>query len=293
MRAFVDVNGDRSERVRYDRAEFPAYIRRGTLSHYLNYAAESHWHDDVELIFVVSGHMWYSVNGETVYLREGDGIFVNARQLHFGYSEDHSECEFLCVLLHPVLLCSSRRVEQCYVAPLLHSGVPYWRLTPETAWERAVLAAIRTLYAVRDEAAAELKILRAFTELWIALCENVLPDQPTAPDDGGRLSALKDMMSFIGEHAGERLTLAQIAHAGGVGKTGCCAIFRQYLHKTPNGYVTELRMRRAAERLLQTDRTVTEIAYEAGFSGASYFTEQFRRYYGVTPSSYRSTPADQ
>lgn len=291
MRAFIDINGDRSERVRYDRAEFPAYIRRGRLSYYLNYAAESHWHDDVELILVVSGHMWYSVNGETVYLREGEGIFVNARRLHFGYSEDHSECDFLCVLLHPVLLCASRRVEQCYVAPLLQSGVPFWRLTPDTTWGKTVLEAIRTMYAVRDDAAAELKIQRAFTDVWLALYENALPSQPEVPRNESRLSALKEMMSFIGAHSGERLTLERIARAGGVGKTSCCALFRRYLHKTPTDYVTELRLRRGAELLRSTDRTVTEIAYEVGFSGASYFTEQFRRTYGVTPTAYRA-PAE-
>lgn len=111
------IKNDRSERVLYDRADYPAYIRKGKLSAYPNFTAESHWHDDIELIIILSGQMQYNINGEIVLLKEGDGIFVNARQLHFGYSSNKQECEFLCILLHPILLCSSQTVERMYVAP--------------------------------------------------------------------------------------------------------------------------------------------------------------------------------
>ena len=40
--------------------------------------------------------MSYNVNGTIVRLGEGEGIFVNARQLHYGFSEERTECDFLC-----------------------------------------------------------------------------------------------------------------------------------------------------------------------------------------------------
>lgn len=291
---FPSMNPDRSERVFYDRADYPAYVRKGRLSAYPDFAADDHWHDDIELIFILSGQMRYHVNGETVFLKEGEGIFINARQLHFGDSQEKKECVFLCVLLHPILLCLSRTVEQKYVSPLLfYEQIPFYHLRGEREWERDVLSSICRIYEVRDEELSELKIQRTFLDIWIALCENVIP-MPKEPTAGNReLSALKKMISCINENYGEKLTLARIAAAGNVGKTACCAIFRRYTNKTPNEYLTQFRLRKAMELLKDSDMTVMEISYAVGFSGASYFSEVFRKNYACSPREYRKNPAGE
>lgn len=103
MTSLIELNDDYSEAIRYDRPDYPIYVRRGTLSHYPNYAAPSHWHDDVELIAVLDGEMDYNVNGDITTLHPGQGIFVNSRQIHFGFSGSRTECDFICVILHPLL----------------------------------------------------------------------------------------------------------------------------------------------------------------------------------------------
>lgn len=284
------IRSDRSEWVLYDKTDYPAYIRKGRLSSYPGYTAESHWHDDIELILILSGEMQYRVNGELIALSRGEGIFVNARQLHFGFSPTMTECEFICVLLHPILLCSSQIVEQKYVSPLLfNEQLPFCRLTNESDSERAVLSSIQRIYDLRDDELYELKLQREFFGIWIALCEKLLPIPEKSLRPNHNLSVLKDMISFIEKNHGERLTLTEIAAAGRVGKTGCCNIFKKYLNKTPNEYLTELRLRKAMELLRTTDLTILEISYAVGFSGASYFSETFRKFYSCTPSEYRSS----
>lgn len=68
------------------------------LSTLTNYAAPSHWHDDIELIAVPEGEMDYNMNGEVIRLQKGEGIFVNAQQLHFGFSRTMTECIFICII---------------------------------------------------------------------------------------------------------------------------------------------------------------------------------------------------
>ena len=86
-----DNSADYSETVDYNRKEYPFYIRRGILSTYPNYSAVSHWHEDLEFIIILSGRMSYNVNGATVELSPDDGIMVNSRQFHYGYSPDYTE----------------------------------------------------------------------------------------------------------------------------------------------------------------------------------------------------------
>lgn len=286
--SYPSMKSDRSERVAYDKADFPSYIRKGRLSFYPDYAVESHWHDDIELILILTGQMRYNVNGDVVLLNQGEGIFVNSRQLHFGFSLEKQECEFLCILLHPLLLCSSRTLEQRCVSPLLSDDtVPFCHLKPETVWGRDVLAAIQNLYEIRNDPLSELKIQRDFLDIWIHLCENVSSVSKAKPASNQNLSVLKNMISFLNDNFSEKLKLGEIANAGGVGKTSCCTIFKRYINKTPTEYLTELRLRKAIELLKNTDMTILEISYTVGFSSASYFAETFRKFYGRSPKVYR------
>ena len=117
----LELKDDRSEKVRYDYSDYPIYTQRALLSSYPNYAAPVHWHDDIELIAVLSGEMRYNVNGEIISIRENEGIIVNARQIHFGFSTERKDCDFICILLHPLMLCATPAYERDFVLPVLHN----------------------------------------------------------------------------------------------------------------------------------------------------------------------------
>lgn len=284
----IIIRSDKSEKVQYNVSDFPVYIKRGILSSYPNYSAVSHWHDDVEFIAVTQGHMRYNINGEIVQLEAGDGIFVNARQLHFGFSVDQSECIFVCILLHPMLLCSSRYLEQKFVAPILFdNNLPYCILHQNVQWEIHILNNLMEMYDCISANTAELKIQSLFYSIWDELCCHKKSfERPVVRNH--HLSALKDMMAYIEEHYREKITLSDIAGAGCVGKTSCCTIFQKFINQTPNAYLTDYRIQKSADLLQSTDMTVSEICYEVGFSGASYFTETFHKSFGCTPSEYRA-----
>lgn len=57
----IEIKEDRSERVKYDYPDYHIYIRRDFLSSFPNYTADSHWHDDIELMAILSGQMQYNV----------------------------------------------------------------------------------------------------------------------------------------------------------------------------------------------------------------------------------------
>lgn len=282
---FLRRNG--SEQIQYDSLESSLYIRRGKLSDYPNFAAVSHWHEEVEFIAVLSGAMDYSVDGAVVPLREGEGIFVNSRRLHYGFSRTRGECDFLCILLHPMLLCSTGELEKRYIQPVLQSDMPYLRLSQESAWQAGILRDLRTMYEVCGGRAGPLKVHELFFRIWGALYENAETDKGVAQAQGS-LSALKEMISFIQRRYGETLTLGDIAAAGKVCKSRCCQIFQRYVSRSPVNYLNDYRLDRGIELLKETDKTVTEIGFEVGFSGSSYFAEIFKSRMGCTPVQFRA-----
>lgn len=282
----IDIRNDRSENVKYDYPDFSVYIRRGLLSTFPNYTADSHWHDDIELIAILSGQMQYHVNGENVLLREGEGILVNARQFHYGFSQTQSECDYICILFHPLLLCTTESFQAKFVAPILSSGISYLQLLPSVSWHNNILQHIRSIYLNANAASSPLFIQGQLLLLWNEVIANT---KITASQDSGdhSLTTIKSMTAYIHQNYKNRMTLSQIAAAGHVSKRTCGMLFLKYLNRTPIDYLNNYRLRKGIELMKTSDMTMTQIGLEVGFSGASYFSETFRKHFGQSPTAYK------
>lgn len=92
------IHGDGAELVPYTVPELFFFAGGRTLC--FDAAREGdaigHWHDEIELLYVTEGSMVYNVNGTRCTVHEGEGIFINTRQLHFF---EESRCTYRCVLL--------------------------------------------------------------------------------------------------------------------------------------------------------------------------------------------------
>ena len=284
----IELKDGRSEKIQYDNPDYPIYIHRGVLSQYPNYTAPSHWHDDIELIAVLDGEMDYHVNGEVIKLRAGEGIFVNARQMHFGSSGSRTECGFICVILHPTLLCAAPAYEREFVLPVVSSGAPYVFLDPNIGWRREILEQIRKIGQYKEQKAAPLRVQASFLLIWSLLYENFPKEDYIVPPESGDLAAVRNMVGFIQKNYTHKISLKEIALSGAVGQSKCCRLFAKYFGQTPNTYLTQYRLNKSLE-LLRGDRlSITEIALSVGFNGASYFAETFRKTFGKSPTEFRN-----
>lgn len=287
-----EMNPLNRERVAYDSAKMPLYIREGQLRDYPNLAYVCHWHEDLEFLCVMEGHMSYFVNGARYLLREGEGIFVNARQLHYGYSGDKTNSRFFCILLNPLLLCATAWLEHRFIRPLIANGnFPAVALTRESRWKGELLDLLVRAKAAYDgrEDGFELELQSYFYQIWRKLYQNMGDMGAAQTQENAKLSCLKRMMDYIGSHIQQKVSLADIAAAGGICASGCSQLFRAYLNQTPMEYLTGCRLELACTMLRETDLGITDIAYRAGFSGASYFSERFRQHYGCSPRAFRAS----
>lgn len=290
--AVTELMGDRSEVVRYDRPGLPLYIRTGDLSHFLDMRAPCHWHDDIEVIRVLSGRMRYYINGQEILLGAGDSVAVNSRQMHFGYDFQREECRYHCVLFHPSLLTGEQTLRRDFVLPILTGQTPeYWLMPADTELggltaecvDRIVQLKTQGRRAYELEAAGLLHILWA--GLWRSAEEDFESGQCRRDPD---VETQKEMAAYIGLHYGEKLTLEGIAAAGHVSRSKCCQIFRRFMGQTPVEYVNTYRLKLSRDLLVETDKSITEIALACGFNHLSYFSRIFFRSFGATPSEYRA-----
>jgi AraC-like DNA-binding protein/response regulator of citrate/malate metabolism len=98
---------------------------------------------------------------------------------------------------------------------------------------------------------------------------------------------VRKAMAYVHAHYAEQVSLKDIAAHIGLSKQHLIRSFRSEIGVTPIDYLRRYRIRQAKILLETSDKSVTEVALEVGFSDGSYFSRAFRRETGVSPSAYR------
>ncbi len=97
-------------------------------------------------------------------------------------------------------------------------------------------------------------------------------------------SGLNDMLAFVNEHVNDPLPPDELARVAGLSTSWFKARFRREIGMPPGEYVLRQKVARA-EKLLRTGRfTVTDVAFDLGFSSSQYFATTFRKYTNKRPS---------
>lgn len=64
---------------------------------------------------------------------------------------------------------------------------------------------------------------------------------------------------------------------------------KKYYNTTVTEYINSLRLNYAANMIKNTNYSLTDICFEAGFNSSSYFSSCFKQYFNMTPTQYRHT----
>jgi AraC-like DNA-binding protein len=101
------------------------------------------------------------------------------------------------------------------------------------------------------------------------------------------LRGLGELISRLEREAAQPWTVAEMCRCAHMSRSSLIRAFHRTLGLPPMDYLIEKRLDLAQRLLLDTDLNITEIALECGFSDGNYFTRQFRRRRGTTPTQFR------
>jgi AraC-like DNA-binding protein len=112
---------------------------------------------------------------------------------------------------------------------------------------------------------------------------------PPAPQAWGGLSpgAMRRVREYVEVHLGESIDLSMLAGVAGLSVHHFARQFKQSAGVTPHVYLTQKRVERAQEMLVQTDLPLAEIAFAVGFFDQGHLARHFRHLLGKTPREFR------
>ncbi len=94
-------------------------------------------------------------------------------------------------------------------------------------------------------------------------------------------------INYINENYTDDISLAHISQLLNFDKSHFCRIFKKALNVSFVQYLNLVRINNASKLLLSTNKTVTEISAETGFSSPAYFIKNFKIHFGCTPNFYK------
>ncbi|GAA5510986.1 helix-turn-helix domain-containing protein [Novipirellula caenicola] len=103
------------------------------------------------------------------------------------------------------------------------------------------------------------------------------------------LLRIAEAISLIERHYADPITLDELVEISGMSRRNFLRAFEATMGCPPIAYLIRLRVRQACKLLSQTDKTITEIAFDVGFSDSNYFSRQFRALMKSSPRKYRSS----
>lgn len=165
-------------------------------------------------------------------------------------------------------------------------GVPELPV-PRTARGRLLLAAFEDTHEyfsthgpLRSPELAENALER------LLLLTQRIPDEEVGELD----PRIEKSLALMQESLGDPWTLDRLASAVNLSGTRFTHLFRQQTGTPPIRMLEEMRMERARQLLLKSDRSVQRIAEEVGYPDAFYFSTRFRKQSGCSPTAWRRNP---
>ena len=98
-----------------------------------------------------------------------------------------------------------------------------------------------------------------------------------------------DVLPIIAAHCDESdLTIGKLSKMTGISPRELASFFKTAFGATFGGFLRKFRLDNAVRMLDDQNMSITEIAFESGFSSVRTFNRCFREMYGKTPSDYRN-----
>ncbi|WP_261303155.1 AraC family transcriptional regulator [Paenibacillus andongensis] len=232
--------------------------------------------------YVISGRGFFSSQGEEYELGAGDSFVIEPEQL-ISYVSDEADPWHYCWIAFTgtqvAALVASTGVNP--LQPIIHTK----RNRHIPVLFRHIQQALRS-----KKANAQLKSIGYLHLLLGEYCETLSASTlagVVTEAESDRI--VQQAIHYLSTQYAEPITIELMAESLGYNRAYLSRMFKRHTKVTPVTFLLKLRVDKA--RLLLRERlelTIEQIASSVGFYDPLYFSKQFRRWYGVSPSEYRN-----
>ena len=256
---------------------------------------EQHLHQFAELAIILAGSALHRVNNEAYPISPGDIFVINTRTSH-GFSS-----------MKNLRICNIMYAPAPFLTPFpelthLPGYHALFRLEPVYRRQDQFRSRLHLSGPALDEVGSLITLLTneqeargagyrtairtRFIELVLLLCRRY---SSVRTDTSRRLLRLGNVTAYLETKYMEPIRVPDLAAMAHLSVNQFLRVFKNLYQKTPTEYLINVRILKAGELLRRSAMTITDIAFEVGFTDSNYFSRVFKRVMGTTPRDFRKS----
>lgn len=235
-----------------------------------------HLHESIELVYVEKGSTEINIEGKTHIIQSNSVAIVFPFQIHSYKDNDDNASGYIMFCSPSELLGLKKEISNSFpVDPIIKN----------------VDEDIKTLInKITNECCDNAN--QKFTDeickgYALALFGKVVPLLTLQSINNTNLTTTQILLNYCYKNFKEPLTLEQLSKELNINKFYISHIFNNKLNMGFTDYLAVLRVNEAKKLLKQTETSITNIAYDVGFSTIRSFNRRFKEFCGITPKEYR------
>ncbi len=270
-------------------AEIVDYVPNCHLRIWYNVQVEGydeHHHNASEIIYCVEDLYPVTVGNTEYNLNPGDILFIPPNMLHSIGGGKGTRFVYLIDLSPLYSFIDFNMIELSVMKPLLLTEKNYPRLYKKTL--RHLLDINDTYF--RAQNMWEMMVFSYLLQMYSEIGRyNFNRGEDLSEDERSQMHYEKfvSLLKYIDAHLEEELPLDWAAEYTGFSKYHFLRLFKEYTGMTYYDHLSHKRIQ-AAQKLLSTDESITNIAIRTGFNNLTSFSRSFKKLTGISPTQYRS-----
>lgn len=271
------------------RREYTEYLKDLPINIYLANIMEYpfHWQDSIEILYVLRGTIDLGVESETYTLEEREIEIVNANEVYRMESKDPDN-------LVLILNIDPNFFERYYDDA--KETFFYTNSSEDHAQEEEKYYILRrfisillyeTISKIDDyEDAIEEELLQMMYHL-LNNFHYLFYDEESLKDDEFQLERYHRIVKYLSNNYMNKVSLQDIADKEFLSSQYLSFKIKDVFGHGFNEYLNQIRVEESTKLLLDTDKNISEISEEVGFSHVRYYNKHFKIHYNISPMQYR------
>ncbi|MBB5225468.1 AraC family transcriptional regulator [Treponema ruminis] len=245
----------------------------------VNFYSPFHWHNHIEILYVLEGKIDFTVEQRKYLLTDGDMIIINSELIHSSKLCGHAR-----YILLQVPLSAFEGVYDEIENVLLKEK-------PESGEAEKLFSYLSLMLKSVDDQRQENKI--KFISLLYDFFYQLLTSYKVEQKKAGTLSyyginRISPVMAYVEKEFRNKISLSDVAEILNVTPEHMCRLFKKYTDMTFNEYLMSLRISAFYQMLQNTNQKISVILEECGITNYKVFIREFKKTFGKTPEVIRS-----
>lgn len=247
---------------------------------------EMHWHNAIEILFVLKGSINITVRDQSYLLKENDLILINNMEIHsinktkednillaLQINSDHYN-EIYPGFSDIIFDCNSSISDNQEKFDIVR------KFLAEIIW-----VTNKTKKGNNLIIASKINLLTYYLLDSFSIDINEDKKEKSSFKD---IKRMKQIIEYINKNLDKKITLKEIAEREDLSLYYLSRFFKKKIGISFQEYLNITRLEKARKLLITTNINVTDIVFRCGFSSTNYFNKIFKKEYNCTPSEYRN-----